>query len=68
MKPRNFPGRKNDRRKRALARMEKPRAGLTAAALAAHSYEITRLRILPDAIARGVRTKKDRRHMAKIAH
>ena len=68
MNPMNFPGRKNERRKRALARMEKPRPGLSHAELSEHPYEITRLRILPDAIARGVRTKKDRRHMAKIAH
>lgn len=68
MKPRNFPGRKNERRKRAMARMAKPPVGLSAAALSEHPWEITRQRILPDAIARGARTKKDRRHMAKIAH
>jgi hypothetical protein len=67
MKPMNFPGRKNERRKRALARMAKPPADLSAAALSEHPWEITRARILPDAIARGVRTKKDRTHRAKIA-
>jgi hypothetical protein len=52
MKPRNFPGRKNARRKRALAR-----AGTE---LQAHA------RILPDAMARAVRTKKDRTAFAKL--
>lgn len=56
MKPRNFPGRKNERRKRALARM-KP---------GADAYEVTRLRIVPDATARNVRTKKDRSAFAKL--
>lgn len=59
MKPCNFPGRKNDRRKRALARMTKP-VGLSAAEQSEHPYFITAARILPDAVARGVRTKKDR--------
>ncbi len=67
MKPMNFPGRKNDRRKRALANMAPPRPGLSHAALVEHPYELLRWRILPDAVARNVRTKKDRTHRAKIA-
>lgn len=67
MKPCNFPGRKNDRRKRALYRMAKPPAGLSAEAMSRHPWEITRLRILPDAVARGIRTKKDRSASAKFA-
>jgi hypothetical protein len=67
MKPCNFPGRKNERRKRALARMALPPKGLSAEALSKHPYEITRLRIVPDTMARGVRTKKDRTSRAKIA-
>lgn len=59
MKPLNFPGRKNDRRIRALARMEKP-IGLSAHQQSLHPYFITQLRVLPDVIARGIRTKKDR--------
>jgi hypothetical protein len=66
MKPANFPGRKNDRRIRALSRMDKPR-GLSLAAQAQHPYFITRCRVLPDHVARGIRTKKDRTHRASFA-
>jgi hypothetical protein len=58
MKPKNFPGRKNDRRKVALRE-----------AIAYGRKEeaaILNARILPDAIARGVRTKKDRSARGKI--
>lgn len=65
MKPKNFPGRKNERRKRALGRMKPPR-GLSTEELARHPFEITRLRILPDSIARSIRTKKDRSAQARI--
>jgi hypothetical protein len=68
MKPRNFPGRKNDRRIRALTRMALPPRGLSPAMRAEHPFEITRLRIIPDTIARSVRTKKDRTNRAKLAH
>lgn len=56
MKPANFPGRKNDRRKRALANMSKD----------AKSYETTKARVLPDSVARGIRTKKDHSARGKL--
>jgi hypothetical protein len=64
MKPKNFPGRKNDRRNRAFARMKYPTratgGALSHAERAVHPYFITQSRIVPDAVARGIRTKKDR--------
>jgi hypothetical protein len=66
MKPMNFPGRKNERRKRALARMSPPGSGLSLYERSMHLYEITRQRILPDGIARAIRTKKDRSDNAKL--
>jgi len=51
MKPMNFPGRKNDRRKRALKRL---------AADKLEEMKILMHRIVPDSVARSIRTKKDR--------
>ena len=59
MKPANFPGRKNDRRIRALTRMAKP-SGLSLYEQSIHPYFITHSRIIPDVMARVIRTKKDR--------
>lgn len=59
MKPANFPGRKNTRRKEALARMTVPRFELGEDKYK-HPYYQTKNRILPDSVARGTRTKKDR--------
>lgn len=58
MKPKNFPGRKNDRRKRALA--QAVRFGR------ADEVEVLKSRIIPDAMARGIRTKKDRSARGKL--
>lgn len=65
MKPRNFPGRKNDRRARALARMAMP-TGLSHAEKAEHPFYITQSRVIPDQVARAIRTKKDRSARGKI--
>jgi len=58
MKPANFPGRKNNRRKRALVQA------------AAHGrkgeVEVLSSRILPDAIARSIRTKINRSARGKL--
>lgn len=58
MKPKNFPGRKNDRRKLALKQ----------AIAFKRTAEVDALnsRILPDAMARGIRTKKDRSARGKF--
>ena len=66
MWPKNFPGRKNDRRVAALLRMKPPRTGLSLAEIAEHPYTILKSRCLPDAIARGIRTKKDRSARARL--
>jgi hypothetical protein len=58
MKPANFPGRKNTRRKAALARMEDPNLGRHKRA--GHPYYELLRKILPDEVAREWRTKKDR--------
>jgi hypothetical protein len=58
MKPRNFPGRKNDRRKVAL--FEAVQFGRTDEAA------VLRSRIVPDEMARAVRTKKDRSARSKL--
>lgn len=61
MKPANFPGRKNDRRKRAMARM------LGAPGLYDDDTRaVTAARIVPDSTARAVRTKKDRSAQARL--
>jgi hypothetical protein len=65
MKPKNFPGRKNERRKRALARMKKP-VGLSLYEQSEHPYFITESRIMSNSIARAVRTKKDRSAFARL--
>ena len=62
MKPMNFPGRKNDRRKLAL-KLVRNKENTEAAV--AEAMVLTG-RIMPDAVARGVRTKKDRSHQAKL--
>lgn len=59
MKPANFPGRKNDRRKGALARMPVPEK-TSHAQHAEHPYYRLAAKIVPDAIARSIHTKKDR--------
>jgi hypothetical protein len=46
--------------------MKRPE-GLTIGAQAKHPYFITQSRILPDQVARSVRTKKDRTSRAKLA-
>lgn len=58
-KPKNSPGRKNDRRIAALARRIKEGAS---------KQEIANIqaKILPPAVARAVRTKKDRSAKAKF--
>lgn len=66
MKPRNFPGRKNDRRIAALLHMKAPPAGLSLAQIVEHPHDILRRRILPDAVARAIRTKKDRSARGKL--
>lgn len=58
MKPANFPGRKNARRQTALAKMTDPR--LKHADKVGHHYYVLQARIVPDGIARMIRTKKDR--------
>jgi hypothetical protein len=62
MKPKNFPGRINDRRKGALQRLMRRALNgrpLKEAATLSH-------RIVPDEIARAARTKKDRSARGKI--
>ena len=49
MKPKNFPGRKNERRKKALLQ--------TLAYGRKDEAEVLKSRILPDSMARGIRTK-----------
>jgi hypothetical protein len=58
MKPRNFPGRKNDRRKGAFKRLRSDQIA---------EMKILLDRIVPDSVARGIRTKKDRTSRAKLA-
>lgn len=66
MKPKNFPGRKNDRRISALARMKPMSEGLSLSEQSEHPYSILQARVLPDAMARNIRTKKDRHDRAKV--
>lgn len=66
MKPANFPGRKNDRRVVALLGMKPPADNLSLGEIAKHPFTILQSRILPDAMARGIRTKKDRSARAKV--
>lgn len=61
-KPCNFPGRKNDRRKRALARIGKKLNEDAALREAAALYRA----IKPDEVARATRTKKWRGDRAKF--
>jgi len=66
MKPRNFPGRKNDRRKAALARMRPPPKDLSHYDMSLHPYSLLAARILPESVARSARTKKDRSARGKL--
>ena len=65
MKPRNFPGRKNDRRKRALKRLG---SGISMTGMDAKAIEQRALisSIMSDSEARGIRTKKDRSARGKF--
>jgi hypothetical protein len=64
MKPANFPGRRNDRRKAAFDRMVDPR--LKHADKKDHFYYQTKKKILPDDVAYNIRTKKDRSARGKF--
>lgn len=72
MKLKNAPGRKNDRRKRALSQLTKAKNTkadrLERPPGFSREAEKDRLiaSIVPDAVARGIRTKKDRSHKAKV--
>lgn len=66
MKPCNFPGRKNDRRKSALARMTPPRSDMPLHLYVETEYALLRQSIMSDAVARAIRTKKDRSARAKL--
>jgi hypothetical protein len=72
MKPKNFPGRKNEKRKRALAQLKKAANTkadrLDRAPGFSRAREIERLeaKIMPESVARAVRTKKDRSGRAKL--
>jgi hypothetical protein len=67
MKPMNFPGRKNQRRIDALARMKPPSSGAGHYERSIHPYSLLKAKIIPESIARGIRTKKDRRDRAKLS-
>lgn len=60
MKPANFPGRKNDRRKGALKRLKGDGAKKSL------EQQVLTSRILPDSVARSARTKKDRSARGKL--
>jgi hypothetical protein len=64
MKPRNFPGRENDRRKGALARL-KPSAAFNPEK-AKQEQSVLKSRIIPDSMARDIRTKIDRSARGKL--
>lgn len=75
MKPMNFPGRKLQRQKDALARMKKgsasprrrkPTNPRNEAARATELQTLAGLARMPDTQARAIRTKKDRTHRAKL--
>ena len=65
MKPKNFPGRKNDRRKGALARLG---SGVSLIGEGKKEREQRALmsRIMSDGMARSIRTKKDRSARGKL--
>jgi len=65
MKPRNFPGRKNDRRKAALMRLG---AGVSMIGDGKKEREQRALMscIMSDDVARSIRTKKDRSASSKL--
>jgi len=65
MKPKNFPGRKNDRRKGALARLGSD-ISLTGEGEKEREQRALMSRIIPDGIARSIRTKKDRSARGKL--
>ena len=58
MKPKNFPGRKNKRRKDALARMSIGTPEISYGCLS--TFERTNSKIMDDTEARNIRTKKRR--------
>ena len=66
MKPANFPGRKNDRRKAALDRMTPPPKDISHHDMGMHPYSRLAARILSDAVARSIRTKIDRSATGKL--
>jgi hypothetical protein len=70
MTPKNFPGRKNDRRMAALARLGKDNGGTPVGRTSGKSLEVDRehlasLVTTPE-MARAIRTKKDRSAFARI--
>jgi hypothetical protein len=65
MKPANFPGRKNARRIAALKRLPAG-SNLIGTDKRAVEYRALMSRIVPDSIARDIRTKKDRSARGKI--
>lgn len=67
MKPKNFPGRKNDRRIGAEGRrLRMPIFDARSERLHKQELEALQARILPDSMARGIRTKKDRSARGKF--
>ena len=70
MRVKNFPGRKNDRRKSALARLGARNGGTPPTQLDRDGLDdedaTLRNRIMPDSLARGIRTKKNRSARAKL--
>jgi hypothetical protein len=72
MHPMNFPGRKNERRIRALAQLRKPRSSKAIRLGRPPGFdreaEIKRLQelIIPANVAAGIRTKKDRSSRARF--
>lgn len=70
MKPKNFPGRKNDRRLGALRRLGKLNGGTPPGRTKGPELQanINRLAalVMPPDDARAIRTKKDRRTRAKL--
>lgn len=59
MKPKNFHGRVNDRRKGALRRLRNEPKNLA-------ERQALEAKIMPDMVARSVRTKKDHSRLAKV--
>jgi hypothetical protein len=72
MKPANFPGRKNDRRIRALAQLQRgentkaDRLGRPPGFSRSSEIKVISSLIVSAEVARNVRTKKDRSSRAKV--